>query len=103
MLIDKVRNCGDYYERLVARMVDVIRINPLYTRADEVPGMVMASPGVPPFTRGGAREQGRWDIRQVHADADLEAANKAILEDLAGGVSSLTLQIASPGFTGVPY
>jgi methylmalonyl-CoA mutase len=102
-LVDKVLKGGDFEKRLVARTADGIRINPLYTRADEVPGMAMASPGVPPFTRGGAREQGRWDIRQVHADADPEAANKAILEDLAGGVSSLTLQIASPGFTGVPY
>ena len=46
---------------------------------------------------------GGWDIRQRHAEPDAKAANAAILEDLAGGATSLLLQITAPGQAGMGY
>src|SRR6202011_4628176 len=46
---------------------------------------------------------GRWDIRQRHAEPDPKLANAAVLEDLAGGVNSLLLQIEAPGQSGIGY
>src|SRR5690606_21221543 len=44
-----------------------------------------------------------WLIAQIYADEDPAAANAAILDDLAGGVAAITLQIAAPGQCGLPY
>src|SRR5262249_34322805 len=46
---------------------------------------------------------GGWDIRQRHVEADPKAANGAVLDDLAGGVTSLALQITAPGQAGLSY
>jgi methylmalonyl-CoA mutase len=46
---------------------------------------------------------GGWDVRQRHAEADAKVANAAILEDLAGGATSLLLQITAPGQAGMGY
>src|SRR5688572_23973532 len=102
-LVDKVLKGGDFEKRLVSRTADGVRLAPLYTRADALAHAETAVPGRAPFTRGKTVESGSWDIRQRHAEPDPARANKAILEDLAGGVSSIELQIAAPGWFGLPY
>jgi methylmalonyl-CoA mutase len=96
-LVDKVLKGGDFEKRLVSRTVDGLAIEPLYTRGD--------APAVPkvPVSERRATAGHRWDIRQRHAEPDPQAANKAILEDLEGGVTSLLLQVVAPGQTGLPY
>jgi methylmalonyl-CoA mutase len=104
-LVDKVLKGGDFEKRLVARTADGVRIAPLYTRNDALPGGGTATPGAAPFTRGTGRapDQAGWEIRQLHAEADPAKANTAILEDLAGGVAAITLTIAAPGWSGLDY
>ncbi len=90
-LIDKALKGGDFDRRLVARTADGLRVEPLYiTRPD----------GSASFVAGGGHQG--WDIRQRHAGSDPAAVNAAILDDLAGGASSVTLQIAAPGRSGLP-
>ena len=101
-LVDKALKGGDFETLLVSRSADGLKLAPLYTRADALPHADTAVPGVPPFTRGTSAGGAGWDIRQRHAEPDPVRANKAILEDLAGGVASIELQIAAPGQFGVP-
>lgn len=89
-LIDKALKGGDFDRRLVARTADGIRVEPLYTTR---PAGITA-----PVVQAGS--QG-WDIRQRHAGTDPAAVNAAILEDLAGGATSITLQMSAPGRSGL--
>jgi methylmalonyl-CoA mutase len=92
-LVAKVLKGADFDKRLRSHSADGLTIEPLYTRAGA------------PSAGAGLRQQasGPWDIRQLHAEPDAALANAAILEDLAGGVSSLLLQIEAPGQGGLPY
>ncbi len=96
-LIDTALKGSDFDRRLVAKTADGIRIEPLFA----------AQPvGQPARAGGGAlahrADDGRaWDIRQLHAGTNAADVNAAILEDLAGGASSVTLQCAAPGQTGL--
>ena len=103
-LVAKVLKGSDFESRLVSRTLDDIRIAPLYTRADTLPGTETARPGEAPYTRGFSRpgEKTGWDIRQFHSATDPAEANAAIHEDLCGGVTSIALHIASPGTSGLP-
>ena len=92
-LIDKALKGADFDRRLVARTADGLRIEPLFT----------ARPRSAPQLARRAGDATGWDIRQIHAEADPIAANTAILEDLAGGATSVELQIAAPGWCGLPY
>lgn len=92
-LVDKILKGANFDTRLASKTLDGIAIKPLYTRADE-------------RSAGGVSLPDRasdWDIRQRHVDADPALANAAILDDLAGGVTSITLQIAAPGQSGLPH
>ena len=104
-LVEKALKGGDFEKRLVARSADGLGIGPLYTRGDALPGAKGdALPGQAPMTRGvRAPEAGGWQIAQIYAKPDAAAANAAILDDLAGGVQAITLQIAAPGQFGLPY
>ena len=103
-LVEKVLKGADFERRLVSRTADGLRIKPLYTRQDAIAGRGDLTPGAPPLLRGTHVPAGaEWDIRQVCAEPDAVAANAAILEDLAGGSTSVLLQIASPGAIGVGY
>jgi methylmalonyl-CoA mutase len=102
-LVEKALKGADFERRLVARTADDLRILPLYTRDDAPAGIGEQHPGAAPFLRG-ASSGGfvpPWDIRQIHAEPDPSAANAAILEDLTGGATSLKLQIAAPGWSGL--
>jgi methylmalonyl-CoA mutase len=94
-LVAKVLKGADFDKRLVARPVEGLTVQPLYTRADAVPGT--AATGRYGWYPGG------WDVRQRHLEPDPDAANKAILEDLAGGGISVLLQIQAPGQPGLNY
>ncbi|HJQ03368.1 MAG TPA: methylmalonyl-CoA mutase subunit beta [Jatrophihabitans sp.] len=77
---------------------DGFEILPLYTAEDRPAGWEAGAPGHPPFVRG-ARPSGAggWDVRQRHADPDPELTNRAVLADLANGVSSLWLVLGDGG------
>jgi methylmalonyl-CoA mutase len=102
-LVVKALKGADFDKRLVARTSDGISIKPLYTRADEVPGVGSELPGAAPLTRGTrpAREGLGWDIRQFYSEPDPAALNGAILEDLDGGTNSVAIQLAAPGTSGM--
>lgn len=77
---------------LESRTADGIAIRPLYTREDADSGL----PGFSPFWRGATAAGGSahgWDIRQRHDHPDPKLANKAILEDLERGVTSIALRL----------
>lgn len=92
-LIDKALKGADFDRRLVARTADGIRIEPLFTSRPAVSNDIEQ----PSSSADGLA----WDIRQLHAGTDAAAVNAAILADLAGGASSITLQFAAPGQTGL--
>jgi methylmalonyl-CoA mutase len=93
-LIAKVlKGGGDFEKRLVSRTADALAVQPLYARTDAVAGA--AAVGRRGWYPGG------WDVRQRHVEHDPVAANKAILEDLEGGATSVLLQIAAPGRPGL--
>ena len=102
-LVLKAINGGDFEKRMVSKTADGIRIEPLYTRADALPWAERDAPGAAPFTRGSraVRTDGRWDIRQFHSGSDPKAVNAAVLEDLAGGATSIALHVATPGGSGL--
>jgi methylmalonyl-CoA mutase len=100
-LVDKVLKGADREKRLVARSADGLRIEPLYTRDDALPGAATARPGSAPFTRGGGQSRAGWDIRTVISAADPAEANAAVLEDLEGGATSIALNLATPGGSGL--
>ncbi len=102
-LVEKALKGADFERRLVARTADDLRIQPVYTRAEAPAGSNGQQPGTAPFLRGTSTASGNppWDIRQIYAEPDPTAANTAILEDLAGGVTSLKLQIAGPAQFGL--
>ncbi len=89
---------GESFQRkLVSHTYEGIDIQPLYT-SDDWPSEddPAGFPGIPPSVRGGQLLPGvqtGWDIRQEHAHPDLKATNRAILDDLNGGVNSLLLRL----------
>lgn len=103
-LVDKAIKGSDFERRLVAVTADGLRVQPLYTRADAIAGRDAAVPGEAPFVRGTRQPAGGgWDIRQCAPEADAVAANTGILEDLAGGSTSVLLHVAAPGLGGIGY
>lgn len=88
---------ADAPERVLrSRTVDGIPIEPLYV-AD--PGVELGLPGQAPFTRGRTAVGNRagWDVRVRVADPDAKDANDQLLEDLAGGASSVWLRVGAGG------
>ena len=102
-LVDKALKGADFERRLVAKTADGLRIEPLYSRADTLPGAQAAVPGKAPFTRGthAAAQNLGWQIHQRVVEADPKAANKTILEELEGGANGAVLQITGPGQNGI--
>jgi methylmalonyl-CoA mutase len=86
-----------FEQKLVTHTYEGIDIQPVYTRRDwPADGDPCGFPGLPPFVRGGrplGAVQTGWDLRQEHVHPDPEATNRAILEDLQGGVTSLLLRL----------
>jgi methylmalonyl-CoA mutase len=86
-----------FEKRLVTRIPDGIDIQPLYTAADwPSDGDPSGFPGFMPLTRSDrtlGHAVGGWDVRQEHLHPDPAEANKAILEDLEHGVTSIQLRL----------
>ncbi|HEY7083460.1 MAG TPA: methylmalonyl-CoA mutase family protein [Hyphomicrobiaceae bacterium] len=93
-LVDKVLRGSGLEQRLVAHTAEGLRVEPLYARKDAGAGTLVGRAAYFP---------GGWDIRQRCAEPDAKAANSALLDDLAGGVTSLALQILAPGQSGLSY
>jgi methylmalonyl-CoA mutase len=96
---------ASFEQRLVTHTYEGIDIQPVYTRRDRPgDGDPSGFPGLPPFVRGarplGAVQTG-WDLRQEQAHPDLDVTNRAILEDLQGGVTSLLLRLDIAARNGV--
>lgn len=94
---------GAPLDRLVRRTLDGIARGPLFTAEDLAEAGDAGPPGGAPFIRGAARERDAhlpWAIRQAVADADPKAANQAILADLNGGASEITLHLDPLGESG---
>jgi methylmalonyl-CoA mutase len=93
-LVDKVLAGAPFDRRLVTRTYDGLSLQPLYT-AEDSPGADSAGvPGLPPFTRGrtaALRVVDGWDVRQHHEGPDPAAVNRAVLADLEGGATSISL------------
>jgi len=90
-LVDKALK-GAPFEKLVSRTADGIEIQPLYREPVDDSGV----PGASPFWRGatpaGSSVCG-WDLRPFHAHPDPEMANRAILDDLEHGATSVALKL----------
>ncbi|MDQ1740127.1 MAG: methylmalonyl-CoA mutase [Pseudonocardiales bacterium] len=83
-------------DALSYRSYDGLRIAPLYTAADLPDGVGLDAaglPGEPPFVRGASAQRSGWDVRQRVTDPDPAAGNQAALAELAGGASSVWLQL----------
>lgn len=87
---------ASFDQKLVTHTYEGIDLQPLYTRRDALGDDAFGFPGLAPFVRGGtplgAVKTG-WDIRQEHAHPDLRISNRAILDDLQGGVTSVLLKL----------
>jgi methylmalonyl-CoA mutase len=98
-LVDKAIKGAEFEKKMVSKTADGLRIEPIYTPADALPHAGTAVPGTAPLTRGThATPNGLgWDIRQFHAAGDPATVNAAILEDLNGGTTSITLLMGPAG------
>ncbi|CAH2600772.1 Methylmalonyl-CoA mutase [Rhodovastum atsumiense] len=94
-----------FEKRMISRGYEGIELQPLYTEdifpTREDPSGV---PGHPPFARAasvlGNRLQG-WDIRQEPDHPDPAQANAQILDDLAGGGTSVSLRLDAAAWHGL--
>ena len=96
---------ASFQQKLVTHTYEGIEIQPLYTRRDQLgPREAVGLPGEPPFVRSSrplGAVVGGWDLRQEHAHPDLTATNRAIIEDLEGGVTSIELRLDSASRDGL--
>ncbi len=96
-LVEEALQGAPFERKLVTHTYEGIDVQPLYCRRDAIDGEdPYGFPGSPPFVRGtqplGAVIAG-WDSRPEHAHPDLTVTNRAILEDLEGGATSLLLRL----------
>lgn len=92
--MDGVLKGADFEKRLITDRPGGTIVEPLYDRANhgDVTG---GSPGAAPWVRGASTEHTPgWDIRQRHDLLDDPAAtNRAILDDLEQGATSILLRL----------
>jgi methylmalonyl-CoA mutase len=86
-------------QKLVTHTYDGVDIQPIYTRRDELgANESIGKPGGPSFVHGAAADGAvhtSWDLRPEHAHPDLQVTNRAILQDLEGGATSISLRFDS--------
>ncbi|MEM7192689.1 MAG: methylmalonyl-CoA mutase subunit beta, partial [Pseudomonadota bacterium] len=102
-LVNKALKGADFDKTLLSHTYDGLTLKPLYTRESEPVRDPGGMPGAAPFIRGFRASEGDrpWEIRQLYAETDPADANTAILGDLEGGASAVSLQVAAPGQSGV--
>ena len=94
---------GKSIDTLVRRTRDDIARGPLYA-SHNAAQLNSALPGTAPFTRGRILARDTylpWAMRQAHDTPAPRDANTAILADLAGGASEITLLIDPAGKSGI--
>lgn len=103
--LEKVLKGASFDKKMVVKTYDGIDIQPLYTKADwSAENNPSGFPGAAPYTRGNTvdgRSVDGWDIRAVHAKADISIANDEILDDLERGVTSIVLKLDDAGQAGL--
>lgn len=95
---------GAPFESLVRKTLDGVVRGPLFTRSDLEEACDPGAPGAAPFIRGASPVRDAflpWGIRQRADLSDPVEANAAILEDLNGGASEITLALDPSGRRGV--
>ncbi len=101
-LVEEDLHGAAFEKKLLTRSYEGLTIKPLYTAEDlerterGAAGAFAGASGVAPYTRGArslAAVLAGWDIRQEHGEAEPEALNAAILDDLENGVTSVTLRL----------
>jgi len=104
-LVEKALDGAPFDKTLVARTLEGLSIQPLYTRGHwPAEGDPSGMPGEMPFTRGRrplAQADSGWDIRQLHTNPDVAATKAAIADDLANGVTSLLIRLDAAGRAGL--
>lgn len=96
-LVERELSGAPFEKKLIKRTYEGIDLQPLYTQRDHrTEDDSLGFPGLPPFTRG-ARPLGavksKWNLRQEYANPEMAAANRAIQEDVDGGVTSVLLHL----------
>ncbi len=101
-MADKALRGADFEKTLVRKTASGIARGPLRTAEDDP--RTAGQPGQFPFVRGIQPQNDRhrpWHITQSYAMTDPAAANRAILDDLAGGASALLLYLDPRGRYGI--
>jgi methylmalonyl-CoA mutase len=91
---------GDPEEALSHTTYDGIRIKPLYTVQDVDHLDADGRPGHPPYVRGSTASgaaAGGWDVRTRPPGPDAASVNRAALQDLGTGATSLWLTVGEGG------
>ncbi|MAY75094.1 MAG: methylmalonyl-CoA mutase [Phycisphaerae bacterium] len=94
-----------FEKKLVARLYEGLELQPVYTDADwPHANATSGHAGIDPMTRGsrllGTTLTG-WDVRQEHAFPLIDPLNKAILDDLFGGATSILLRFDTAARSGL--
>ena len=89
--VEKVLRGRPFDKVLVTTTRDGLDVQPLYTAADAPEGTVVVAPRPDRIAHG-------WDVRQRHETADPAATNRAVLEDLERGVTSVELAAPPAGW-----
>lgn len=96
-MVEEALKGAPFERKLVTHTYEGIDVQPIYSRRDQLAGDdPLGFPGCAPFVRGSeplGAEPSEWDLRQEHAHPDLTVTNRAILDDLEGGATSLLLQL----------
>lgn len=95
---------GAPFESLIRKTLDGVARGPLFTLSDLEQACDPGAPGAAPFIRGAAPVRDSylpWGMRQRADLPDPAGANAAILDDLQGGASEITLAIDPAGRHGV--
>ncbi len=89
-LVDKTLKGADFNETLVSHTYDGLSIEPLYHDEKHHP-QDTGLPGSPPFRRG--TDTTSIHLCQSFSHPDIKQTNREVLDDLAGGVTAIRLQI----------
>jgi methylmalonyl-CoA mutase len=95
---------GAGWDKLTTKTADGLAIAALYRETDVATATDASGlPAAAPFVRGAAMPDAArpWAIRQIFDHPDPERANRDILADLEGGVSSIELRTQHDGGRGV--
>jgi methylmalonyl-CoA mutase len=103
--VEKALKGAPFDKKMLTKTYEGITLRPIYTRQDwPSAGDPSGFPGATPFTRGGRAAGNRannWDARQVYAIPDPAICNDVILNELARGITSVTIRFDEAGRNGL--